>query len=270
MKKDSGSTGVAVLFGALLALGALSAAGADVTFRPAARSAEAPTMLGVGSTVLSLDDGSAEGAVGVAVQNARQFLWFNRFSPPGNFDLDAVEVLFLPDPRMAVGDAIQIAIYVDADGNPANGAALARTLDAAIQALDGVTPSVYPVDPPVFVPAGSDLLVGVVPRFITSGVTPPTFPAAIDTGLSQGRSWLAIWGGDPPDPPQLTPAPGQYFGLIDSFQPGNWMIRAAGGAPPVQAIPALGPLGAAALAFALAALAARRLRRRPGEGEAGR
>ena len=60
---------------------------------------------------LVLDDDTSDGAFGVAGQTARQFLWFNRFTPAAGFHLDQVWVLFPSGANMAVGGAVEIAIY---------------------------------------------------------------------------------------------------------------------------------------------------------------
>lgn len=73
---------------------------------------------------LLLDDDTSDGAFGLGGQNARQFLWFNRFSPAAGFHLDEVWVLFPSGANMAAGDSVQIAIYEDPDGDPTNGANL--------------------------------------------------------------------------------------------------------------------------------------------------
>ncbi len=213
---------------------------------------------------LVLDDDSSDGAFGVAGQTARQFLWFNRFSPAAGFHLDEVWVLFPSGANMTAGGAVQIAIYEDPDGDPTNGANLVTTFNATIQAADDNTFSIYPVAGSPVIPSGSDLLVGVVPRFIVSGVTPPTFPAAVDTTASQNRSWVAAWSTDPPDPPVLVPVPDQTLALVDTFVPGggNFMIRAFGTPQPVTEIPTLGGVGLAFLALALLAAGALLLRRR--------
>jgi|CXWL01.1.fsa_nt_gi hypothetical protein len=209
---------------------------------------------------LVVDDDAAEGTVGVAGATARQFLWFNRFTPGGSFDLEETWVLFPAGDNMAAGAAVQLAIYQDADGNPANGATLLATFDEVIQAVDGNTFSIYST--PVSFDGLGDLLIGVVPRFIVSGVTTATGPAAIDTGASQGRSWLAIWSTDPPNPPSLTPPPDVSIATVDGFLPGNWMIRGFGTPPPAVTVPTLGEYGLILLALALALAATLVLRRR--------
>jgi hypothetical protein len=197
---------------------------------------------------LVLDDDASEGSFGVAGgQGARQFLWFNRFTPAGGFSLQEVWVLFPPDTSLSVGAAVQLAVYEDPDGNPTNGATLRQSFNSTVQAVDGNTFSIYPLPAPVLIPGGSDVLIGVVPRYIVSGVTPLTQPAALDTTASQTRSWVGIWLADPPDPPVLTPAPDQFLGLVDGFIAGNWMIRGFGSTPSAIDIPTLSGLGSAAL-----------------------
>lgn len=211
---------------------------------------------------LVLDDDSAEGSFGVlGGQGARQFLWFNRFTPPGGFSLEEIWVLFPADPNLTIGAAIQIAVYEDDDGDPSNGAVLRTSFNSTVLAADGNIFSIYPLLTPELFTGGGDVLIGVVPRFIVSGVTPPTAPAAIDTTASQQRSWLGIWIGDPPDPPELTPAPDQFIGLVDDFLPGNWMIRGFGRPLESVAIPTLSVKGILILGLILALLGWLRVRR---------
>lgn len=215
---------------------------------------------------LVIDDGSREVDLGFTAQVAFQFLWFNRFDPPAppgqGFDLEEIQLLFPPGPDVVPGAAIQIAVFTDPDGDPTNGANLVTAFDDVVQVVDGTSFSVYPIDPPVYLfPDSGDLLVGVVNRFVVSGVSPPSRPAALDSTSSAGRSWFALWTGDPPDPPSLPSD--DVLATIDSVEPGNWMIRAAGTpvfVPPVTDVPALGGAGLAALAALLALAAAAVLR----------
>lgn len=258
--------GVACL-GLAVAAPPASAAEPEWTFReldPSPGDA-VPSVPGLGSfpIQLVLDDGSAEGAFGVAGAGgaARQFLWLQRFSPPvADFDLEEVWVLFPDDPQISPGSAVQLVVYQDLDGNPANGAELLLALDETVQTADGGTFSIYPLAPAIEIRDGGDVYLGVVNRYVVSGVTPITQPAALDTGPSEMRSWAATWTGDPSDPPLLPPD--QALFLIDDVQPGNWMIRGFGTPAPVVAIPALGTPGLASLA--LAGLGAFRLRRHGG------
>lgn len=125
-----------------------------------------------------------------------------------------------------------------------------------VQVADGATFSVYTLPDPVPFSGGGDILIGVVSRFVMAGVTPPTQPAALDTGISQGRSWVATWTGDPPDPPLLPPD--QSLFLIDNLVAGNWMIRGFGTLPIL--IPTLDTVGLALLVLFLAFFGWRRVR----------
>lgn len=214
---------------------------------------------------LVIDDDTTEAATGViGGGGGKQFLWFNRFASPGQFRLEQIWVLFPPGTNMSVGAAVQLVVYHDPDGNPANGANLLASFDETIQVLDGITFSIYDLAPVVDVPSGGDVLIGVVDRFVVSGVSPATLPAAIDTTASQQRSWLVTWVADPPASPTL-PSDGVTI-LLDNLLPtiaGNWMIRGFGSQPPNLDIPALSSAGLIALALLLAAgglLGLRRLR----------
>ena len=218
---------------------------------------------------LVLDDNTDEGAFGVTGGvSAQQFMWFNRFTVPvGGDRLQQIWVLFPSGANITVGAPVELAVYTDADSNPANGATLVRTINVTVQAADDLNFSIYDLgQQPVNLPVGSDVLIGVIPRFIVSGTTPPTNPAAVDTTASQGRSWVAVWSGDPPDPPALPPD-ALITRLDDGLLPGggNWMIRAFGSALPVQAAiatPTLHTWGLAALFGVLLGVAAWKLRSR--------
>ena len=199
---------------------------------------------------LILDDDAPEGVFGVGAQTAQQFLWFNRFSIPGPFSLQEIWVLFPAGTNMTVGQEVQLVVYLDPDGDPSNGADLLTTVTATIQAVDGVTFSVYALGSPLSIVDSGDLLVGVVERVVESGVTSPTAPASIDTTSSEGRSWLAVWTGDPPDPP-LLPPDGIYT-PVDVFQTGNWMIRAFGSQEQLPAVPDVDPRGIGLLVLLIA------------------
>lgn len=244
-----------------------------VELRPAGKTTPAPTpSRGAHPIQLVLDDGTQDATFGATDgAGAQQFLWFQRFASPGPFDLREVHVLFPGGVGIVPGAAVQLAVFHDPNGDPTDGADLLATLDATIQAADDGTFSVYPLAPAVGVPAGGDVLIGVVNRFVTSGVSPPSSPASLDTTAPQGRSWFAIWTGDPPDPPQL---PADVLTTqIDPFLAGNWMIRGFGTESAAVEIPTLGGAGLALLA-ALLTLAAtgclRRARGAPVRVETGR
>jgi hypothetical protein len=258
---------------AALALALAPSAAAEVTatfeLRPAAPLAAVPPLPPPTDfpVQLVLDDNEQEGAFGVSAGGgAQQFLWFNQFTRPsgvGLFRLSEIWVLFPAGANIAVGDAVELVIYVDPDGDPSNGATFVAAYDETVQAADDQTFSIYSLSPELEVPAGGDVLIGVVDRFVTSGVTPPTSPASLDLTASQQRSWFAVWSGDPPEPPLLPPD--ALLTRIDDFEPdaaGNWLIRGFGEGPPVVEVPALSPAGMAALALLLALAAAVVLRRR--------
>ena len=186
---------------------------------------------------LVLDDGTAEGTIGVNSATAQQFLWFNQFTPDLSppFQLEEIHVLFPPGVNMTVGDAVDLVVYVDPDADPTNGADLLAVIPETIQILDGRTFSVYPLSSPLIIEDPGDVLIGVISRFVQSGVDPPTSPAALDTTASQSRSWIAVWTGDPPASPDLPPD--SVLDPIDVIFPGNWMIRGFGEPSAVPTMP---------------------------------
>lgn len=218
---------------------------------------------------LVLDDDAAESSFGVGFPAARQFLWFNQFDrgAVGAFALEEIWVLFPPGNNVVPGAEVELVVYLDPDGDPTNGAQLLASYTETIQIVDGQTFSVYPLAMPLEIPDGGEVLIGVINRFVESGVTGETLPAAIDTSASQGRSWVAVWNGDPPAAPDLPSD--NTFQLIDSFVPGNWMIRGFGtpvDAVPVIEVPTLGGLGLALLVLLLAVAGLRFGRRSAGQG----
>lgn len=214
-----------------------------------------------GVVAFVVDDGMSEGSFGVSVAGgAQQFLWFNQFDldTVGPVRLREISVQFPSGANMVAGAAVQLVVYHDDDGDPTNGASLLATFDETIQAVDGTTFSTYPITP-LDIPLGGDLLVGVVSRFVMTGVTGSTQPAAIDTTASQGRSWFAVWTVDPPASPELPPD--VLIDNIDTLIPGNWMIRAISEPRVPLEVPAAGTVGLALLASLLAFAALAVLRR---------
>ncbi|MFZ2358384.1 MAG: S8 family serine peptidase [Anaerolineae bacterium] len=179
---------------------------------------------------LIVDDGGGENAIGLT--NGGQFLWLNRFTPgAGNFplQLQQVDVMFGYPAGGAggvnVGELVDIYLYEDADGNPANGATFKGSLlNQAVEAVNGTTFSTYPLPAPVTFNGPGDVLIAVVNR--TAGVAAGTFVAALDQTATQGRSWIGLGAGATTNPPTLPPA---TFGTVDSFGfPGNMMVRGYG------------------------------------------
>jgi len=187
---------------------------------------------------LILDDGGPEDAIGA---NGRQFIWLNRFTPaPADypFSLTDVEVLFAAEAwsGVTVGEAVDIYVYEDADGDPNTGAEPVGSIrNALVQAADGVTFSHYTLAQPLRLTGPGDVLIAVVNR--TAGVGRVAYPAAVDTSSSRARSWLGLYeAGAPADPPVI-PADSSW-GVLDAFQmPGNWLIRGFGEKCGAQNIP---------------------------------
>jgi uncharacterized repeat protein (TIGR01451 family) len=176
-----------------------------------------------GTVELIVDDGSAEDAIGLT--GGGQFIWLNRFTPdPAEypFTLDQVWMLFRDS--MVLGEAIELVIWedIDGDGDPGTGASFRSAENITVQANDNTTWSVYNLSSPVFFTGPGDVLIGAVNRDATG-----SHPAAIDTTASQGRSWVGIYSGDPPEPPTLPPD--ADWSTIDSKGfAGNWTIRGSG------------------------------------------
>lgn len=199
---------------------------------------------------LVIDDDAAEGAFGFLGGTARQFLWLNRFDEPGLFALQEIWVLFPAGTDIAAGDAIQLVVFLDPDGDPTNGAQILATFDDVVQVADGVTFSVYPLPTPVLKLTPGDVLLGVVNRYFMTGIdVPPTLPAAFDSTATQNQSYFALWAGDPPDPPDLATA--TSVSLFAGAAEGNFMIRGFG-TPQDFVVPVLGRVGLALLVTLLA------------------
>jgi subtilisin family serine protease len=181
-----------------------------------------------------LDDGTVEGAIGwnssTPPYYAYQFLWFNRFSPaPADFPfaLNRINIYLTSNSYAVVGSTIDLVVYQDLDGNPANGAQLLSTIPVTVTAVPGLNSYDISANPVVFKGPG-DVIIGAIDRWVVSGATLANYPAAQDTTASQHRSWIATWvAGDPPDPATL-PAD-DLNNLIDDFGlGGNWIIRGYG------------------------------------------
>jgi hypothetical protein len=156
-------------------------------------------------------------------------MWFNRFTPDPTvfpFGLNQIDVYFTTNSNAVVGSPIDLVVYQDLDGNPDNGAELLRTITTTIQTVPGLNSFDLSADPVVFSGPG-DVFIGVIDRYVNSGVTPSSYPSAQDSTSSQLRSWIAAWQADPPDP-ALLPTDDLYT-LIDAFGlGGNWIIRGYG------------------------------------------
>lgn len=184
-----------------------------------------------------LDDDNAEGVFGFSGSTARQFLWFNRFASPGPFELQEIWVLFPGPGDVPIGGAIELAVYLDPDGDPTNGAQLLGTFPGTVQAANGDDFSIYTLAAPLTIMDTGDVLIGVVNRYFTAGTPPPTQPAALDITTSQDRSYFAVWSGDVPASPELGTA--IVVELLDGQISGNFMIRGFGRQLQLPGIPTL-------------------------------
>ena len=204
----------------------------SVESKPASGNAMNAPSIPEGAVSLILDDGSVDSDVGVNTGGYdSQFIWFNLFTPAQAdfpFALNQIQVFFDNLIGVDVGDAIDLVVYQDADSNPANGATLVATYHVTVQAVDGITWSVYNLPSPVLISGPGDVLIGAINRHAVSGVSPVSYPAAIDKTASQRRSWIGWWTADPPKPAILPPD--NTFSIIDDIMTsgGNWMIRAIG------------------------------------------
>ena len=179
---------------------------------------------------LVLDDGGNENNIGVNDGvNDYQFIWLNRFTPdPADFpfNLNQIQMFFDSSTNVVVGDDIDLVVYQDSDGNPANGATWLATYSVTVQSVDGVTWSVYDLPAPLLVNGPGDVLIAAINRYTVSGAPPLTYPAALDMTVSQHRSWVGWWNTDPPTPPVLPPD--ALWTNVDAYFPGNWLIRGTG------------------------------------------
>jgi hypothetical protein len=189
------------------------------------------------SVDLVLDDGTFSSSWGYTSLSGKavQFIWLNRFTPdPASFPLNLNDIWVLfgnsgGTANVKVGDAIDLVVYQDSDGDPTNGATWLDTYNVTIQTVDGSTWSEYHLASPLLISGPGDVIIGVINRYVESGVTDPTYPANIDYTTNQERSWSGYWSDDPPDPAELPPDG------IFTQRLGNWMIRGYGettGEPP--------------------------------------
>ncbi|MCH9649464.1 MAG: hypothetical protein K0U98_14575 [Deltaproteobacteria bacterium] len=211
--------------------------------------------------VLQIDDGSAESLFGFTGPGTRQFLFFNRFDSPGPFVLEAIQVLFPTGSDVESGDAIELVVYTDPDGDPANGAELRLSFDAVVQATDGVTFSNYALAEPLDLFEDDDIVLGVINRYFETGTDPElSQPAAVDTTNPESSSYFALWAGDAETPPELATA--VEISLLDGIVAGNFLIRGSGRAAPIIAVPTLDSAGLILMLLLLAGAGMRLVARR--------
>jgi len=184
---------------------------------------------------LVIDDGVHETAYGVnnnTAETGKQFIWLNRFTPEAAvypFTLDEIWVMFDSfggGANVSVGDAIDLVVYEDSDGDPSNGATWLAMIPVTVQAVDGTAWSVYSLSSPVLLEDPGDVIIAAINRYIVSGVSPMAYPATVDVTTGQDRSWLGWWSSDPPSPAVLPPD--LRFDLMTGDSAGNFLIRGYG------------------------------------------
>jgi C1A family cysteine protease len=184
---------------------------------------------------LVVDDGDHETASGVNNATAgtgKQFIWLNRFTPEAAaypFTLDEIWVMFDSfggGANIDVGDAIDLVVYEDSDGDPTNGATWLATIPVTVQAVDGTVWSVYSLSSPILLEGPGDVIIAAINRYVVSGQPPMCYPATVDTTAGQDRSWIGWWLSDPPSPAVLPPD--LHFELLTGTSAGNWMVRGYG------------------------------------------
>ena len=184
-----------------------------------------------GALTFVLDDGTYEDSIGLndQVSTESAAIWLNRFTPAsgtGAFTIDTISIEWPDNPNGSlVGKSINLVAYYDADGDgdPTNAVRLGGDTPVTIASLDAFLD--YTVN--FAVPGDGDVYVGFENTYALGGTTPIFYPAAIDEGVSQNRSWVAGMSSGDPDPDNL--ANDDLIGTIDSFGlPGNWLIRASG------------------------------------------
>jgi hypothetical protein len=215
-------------------VGLALAANPVFTSRPATSPPTTP-IEGPGDPVnMVLDDGVAENNIGLNGSDvAYMYEWFNRFSPV-EFPIEVTRIDVYWDSAWAGvsgGEAIELVVYEGGDDPCTSGGTIRGGQNDTIAALD--TFDQYLLTTPAQVTSGPSVSLGVIDRWIVSGVSALCWPSALDTDVTQGRSFVAPWSTDPPVPPALPPD--NICGLIDGFGfPGNWLIRGTGTVVPVE------------------------------------
>ena len=176
---------------------------------------------------LTLDDGSAENAIGIG--GTSPFIVVNRFTPSPDqfpFNLEQVDISFESSGNTAVGDPVRIVVYSNPTGStdPAVGSEFLYQQDVTITNASGWNS--YTLDDPVLLEGPGDVIIGAI--FLK---TPGSsyYPASIDEDASQQRSWAGWWSGDVPAEPTLPPDD-NWILIDDAGFPGNWTIRGLGSA----------------------------------------
>lgn len=184
---------------------------------------------------LILDDGSAENGIGIVGGN-REFIFLNRFTPsPGSypFTLKEIQVYFGGGANVHVGDDMVLVVYENTSGNtdPAVGANLRASFPVTVQAVASWNNYTLPAG--VFLSGPGDVLIGVIALETPGSLY---FPAALDTTVSQRRSWIGWWWNSPPPVTPSLPPDDTWMLIDDAGFAGNWLIRGVGVTAPEDVI----------------------------------
>ncbi|HPM91646.1 MAG TPA: hypothetical protein PKZ74_02475 [Bacteroidales bacterium] len=135
--------------------------------------------------------------------------------------------MFRSDSGVSTGDHMQVVLWedIDGDGDPGTNASLVYSETLTVTTVSDVAWNHFELSQPVRFDGPGDVLIGVVARQVAT--TQSLYPAALDRGSSQQRSWGGQYSGEVPDPPTLPPD--GLWGLMDDFGfPGNWLLRGEG------------------------------------------
>lgn len=199
---------------------------------------------GWAQTVCQVDDGTIENGAGVFGSGGSNDIWWaNSFTAVGGTDsIVEVRVAFWSGSGVSVGDPFSVHVYEDSDddGDPNTGTlTLLASANAAVADARGETFQSIAISPAT-----------VTGGFFVAGLfTHPegTYPAAVDTTASQGQSWTSASG-----PGSVNPADPTTASNLDTWSPGNYVLRLVGGEPRAG-IPALGAAGVAVFVLLLGA-----------------
>lgn len=177
----------------------------------------------------AIDDGTQDNSIGLT--GGGDVIWLNQFNVlPGLETITTVSVAWGNVPN---GTAATILIYDDPndDGDPTD-AVLLTSFATTIANANTDTLNLIDVPDTNVGSAGDGFFVGA---YVTGG--PGQFPAALDEASSAGRSWVA--GDDAGlgniNDLSLNDLPPST--LVDVGLPGNWMVRADAGPPPIDSTP---------------------------------
>lgn len=173
-----------------------------------------------------LDDGTVDNNIGIG--GTWEFLWGNRFTPAAGdfpFQLTSIQIYFDTTGLVAVGDPIRLVIFENTTGaaDPGPGSNLLAQYATTIQALDSW--NVFDVSGLGIACNGpGDIFIGAI-ALLVPGTS--YWPAAMDQTTSAQRSWAGWYLTTPPPDPAFIPCDDTWI-LIDTYFPGNWMVRATG------------------------------------------